>query len=547
MGAATRENLRSRAAGRLAAAVAQSLARHDTAAAVTLAERWGGTRPAGRCACNSSGARVGAGRPAEGLARLEAHGRRVQEEIGRAPGAALTALAQRLRKLAIRETDWPVPSGLPSAEGRSHGVSDEAKETARTINRLLSEAPLLERDSEWRVLADAWASVADGAGAVALVQGEHGAGTSRLIRDLGRWVAGTNGTVIRTTGLEADRSVPFSTLARLVHSAIEADGAGGTDGHWLAELARLEPAMHARFPGVPQAPATSAVDGWRIFEAFAQLLTVLVADGPVLVLLDDPPWCDEETAGLIEALVEGTRNIPVLWCAAASLGIAGRDSAGARLMRSLAGGSCVRSVRPARLSVRGILDTLGTLGDESDAPRRAAAVVQQVLDESERLPLFAIALLCELHAVGALIRTANAWAPRIADDEPLPAHLTDLDALCLPIRAQFERMAEDERQALTTIALARRPCDVELLSMVNGISRLRAAVLCNSLCASGLLAEDGNTYRCAPRIVADVMRSGIGGALRRETERAIASVLGARTVSQSSVLQESDAGVELIQ
>lgn len=313
-----------------------------------------------------------------------------------------------------------------------------------------------------------------------------------------------------------------------MHSAIEADGAGGTDGHWLAELARLEPAMHARFPGVPAAPATSPVDGWRIFEAFAQLLTVLIADGPVLVLLDDLPWCDEETAGLIQALIERTRTIPVLWCAAGSVGVAGRDSSGARLMRALAGSARVQSVRPARLGergVRGIVDALGPLDNQADTTRQVAALVQHVLAESEGLPLFAVALLRELHAVGAPDWSAKAWSPRFADDEPLPARLIDLDAVRLPIGARFERLAEDERQVLTTIALARRPCDVELLSLVNGISRLRAAMLCNSLCAGGLLAEDGNAYRCTPRLVADVVQRGAGSVVRRETERAIAAVL----------------------
>jgi DNA-binding SARP family transcriptional activator len=547
--AITREKLRARAAGRLATAVAQLLARHDTVAALAAAERWSALVPLDDApAIAAAHVFEQSGRPAEGLARLDAHGRRVQQEIGRAPGAALTTLAHRLRKLAVRETDWAAARDLaPSASVRHNGASDEAGEAARRIARLLGEAPLQERESEWHVLADAWKAARDGAGAVVLIEGEHGVGTSRLLRDLGRWVAGTGGTVIQTTGLAADRSVPFGVLARLVHSAIDADGAGGTDGHWLAELARLEPAVHARFPGAPPAPASSAVDGWRIFEALAQLLIVLVADGPVLVLLDDLPWCDEETAGLLQALIERTRNMPVLWCAAASVGVAGRDSAGVRLSRTLSGTLRARMVRPRRLGpggVRGIIDALGNLHDGPRATSRASALVERVLAESEGLPLFAVALLRELYAAGTFTVTAGTWDAKLAVSDPLPVRLADVGAVRWPIGARVERLAEDEHQVLMTIALADRACDVELLSLVNGISRLRAAVLCNSLRANGLLAEDGNAFRCSPRLVADVMRAEVGSVMRIETERAIASVLDARTGAGPSMLATAVAGAE---
>lgn len=537
----TREKLSARAAGRLATAVAQALARHDPVAALAAVERWSSLAPLDDApAIAAAHVFEQAGRPAEGLARLDAYGRRVQHEIGRAPSPAVTTLAQRLRKLTIRETDWAAarePDAL--APERRNGAPIESAEAARRVARLLGEAPLQQRESEWQMLAGAWKTAHDGAGAVVLVEGEHGAGTSRLLRDLGRWVAGTGGTVIRTTGLMPDRSVPFGVLARLVHSAIDADGAGGTDGHWLAELARLEPAVHARFPGAPRAPAASAVDGWRIFEALAQLFTVLVADGPVLVLLDDLPWCDEETAGLLRALIERTRSSPILWCAAASVGVAGRDSPGVRLSRTLAGTLRALMIRPGRLSrdgVQGIVGALGKLHGGSHAASQASALVERVLAESEGLPLFAVALLRELYQAGAFTSTTGTWDVKLAAGDPLPVRLVDVDAVRLPICARVERLAQDEHQVLMTIALANRACDVELLSLVNGISRLRAAVLCNSLLAHGLVAEDGNTFRCAPRLVADVMHAQAGSVMKTETERAIAIVLDGRTPADASML-----------
>jgi hypothetical protein len=529
-----REKLRARAAGRLAAAVAQLLARRDSSGALAAAEQWCALVPLDDAPVISvAHVLEQSGRPAEALARLEAHAQRVQQEVGRAAGAALTTLVNRLRKLTLRETDWATRGKRDAIPQERPGkFANDALEAGRIVARLLNEAPLQERESEWQALADAWQSAQGGTGAIVLVEGEHGVGTSRLLRDLGRWVSATGGTVIRASGQPADRTVPFAMLARVVHSAIDADGAGGTDGRWLAELARLDPEVHNRFPGAPPAPASSAADGWRILEALTQLSTVLTSDGPVLVLLDDVSWCDDETAGLLQALIERTRNLPMLWCAAASVGVAGRDSAGARLARTFAGPLRAHVVCPQRLGrsgVRGIIGALGQCPKGARAATRAASFAERVLAESDGIPLFTIALLCELHARGALTVIDGTWDAKLDATEPFPVSAAGVDAIRLPLEARIEQLAQDEREVLMTIALANRACDVELLSLVNGISRLRAAVLCNSLRGSGLLAEDGGAFRCTSRLVGDVVRAGTNSIMRAEAERAIATVLGARS------------------
>jgi len=530
----TREHMRARAAGRLARAVAQLLARRDPTAALAAAEQWCALAPLDdEPEIAAAHVLEQAGRAVEGLARLVAHERMVQDEIGRPPGAALGALVQRLRKRAASETDWASMHGLtPAADAQVDGVSDEARrEDARIVAQLLASAPLQERESEWRALTSAWMAASKGKGGVVLIRGEHGVGKSRLLHDLGSWVAGTGGTVLQVSGLEARRSVPFDLLARLVHAGINADGAGCIDGSWLAELARLEPDLYARFPGAPPAPTASAVGGWRVFEALAQLLAVLADENPVLVMLDDLPWCDAESTGLLQALVERTRDTAVLWCATTTAGIAGRAAPGAQLARTLARVPGAQVMEPTRITargVRGIVDALGRLDDRPDAALRASALTERVLAESEGLPLFTVALLRALYTGGVLIWTAGVWDVQLPAGDPLTIHLVDLDVLRRPVAVRVETLAEDERQILITIALAALPCDVELLSHVHGISQLRGATLCNALCESGLLVEEQHAFRCALRFTAAVVQAGVGEVIRRETIRAVAAALAAR-------------------
>ncbi|MEO7102583.1 MAG: AAA family ATPase [Gemmatimonadaceae bacterium] len=529
----TRENLRARAAGRLAAVVAQSLARRDSTAALRAADQWCALAPLDdEPAVAAAHVLDQAGRSVEALVRLEAHERMVHDDIGRPPSAALGALVQRLRKRATIETDWIAMHDIvPPANSSADGLLDEARAEPLVVARLLSRAPLQERESEWRTLTSAWTAASNGSGGVVLISGEHGAGKSRLLRDFGSWVAGTGGTVLHVAAVEARRRVPFGLLARLVHAGINADGAGCIDGSWLAELARLEPDLYARFPGAPPAPTASAVDGWRVFEALAQLLAVLSAEDPVLVMLDDLPWCDAESTGLLHALVERTRATPVLWCATTTAGIAGRDSPGAQLARSLARVQGARVVEPKRISargVRGIVDALGRLDNTAGAERRASALTECAHAESEGIPLFTVALLGALHTAGALRWSAGVWGVQIPAGESLTVRLVDLDALRRPVAARFETLAEDERQILITIALAASPCDVELLSHVHGISQLRGATLCNALCESGLLVEERNAFRCTQRLTAEVVNADVGDVIRRETVRAITGALAAR-------------------
>jgi DNA-binding SARP family transcriptional activator len=528
-----REHMRARAAGRLATSVAQSLARRDPTAALTAAEQWCALAPLDdEPAIAAAHVLEQAGRSVEALARLAAHERMVQDEIGRPPSVALGALVQRLRKRAASETDWVSVHALtPVADARGDVVSDEAREDAHIVAQLLARAPLQERESEWRTLTSAWTAASRGKGGVVLIRGEQGVGKSRLLRDLGSWVAGTGGTVLHVPGLEARRSVPFDLLARLVHAGINADGAGCIDGSWLAELARLEPDLYARFPGAPPAPTASVVGGWRVFEALAQLLAVLADENPVLVMLDDLPWCDAESAGLLQALVERTLDTPVFWCVTTAAGIARRDAPGAQLARTLARVRGAQVVEPTRISVRGvrgIVEALGRLDDRPGAALRASALSERALAESEGLPLFTVALLRALHIAGVLTWAAGVWDVQLSADAPLTIHLVDLDVLRRPVTAHVETLAEDERQILITIALAALPCDVELLSHVHGISQLRGATLCNALCESGLLIEEQNAFRCALRFTAAVVQAGVGEVIRRETLRAIAAALGAR-------------------
>ncbi len=72
---------------------------------------------------------------------------------------------------------------------------------------------------------------------------------------------------------------------------------------WLAELARLLPELHERYPDLTRVVEDASVARNHLFEAVARLLTVLAARTPLILFLDDLHWADTATLDLLHYLV----------------------------------------------------------------------------------------------------------------------------------------------------------------------------------------------------------------------------------------------------
>ncbi|HAT46742.1 MAG TPA: 6-hydroxy-D-nicotine oxidase, partial [Ktedonobacter sp.] len=74
------------------------------------------------------------------------------------------------------------------------------------------------------------------------------------------------------------------------------------DPAWITEIARLVPEVLAKRPELPRpAPMTEGWQRQHFFEALAH--AVLNARQPLLLLLDDLQWCDNETLEWVHYLL----------------------------------------------------------------------------------------------------------------------------------------------------------------------------------------------------------------------------------------------------
>ena len=71
-------------------------------------------------------------------------------------------------------------------------------------------------------------------------------------------------------------------------------GLARLDPIWLTEVARIIPELHIEQPDLPvPAPLTDSWQRRRLYEALAR--AILAGERPVVLLLDDMQWCDQET------------------------------------------------------------------------------------------------------------------------------------------------------------------------------------------------------------------------------------------------------------
>jgi DNA-binding CsgD family transcriptional regulator/tetratricopeptide (TPR) repeat protein len=170
---------------------------------------------------------------------------------------------------------------------------------------------LLGRDSERGAIARLVATAKLGVGGALVLLGEPGVGKSALLEDtlasLGEM------RVLRATGLEAERHIPFAGLLQLVRPA-------------LGDLDRLSPPQAAALSGALALSEAGAASGDRlaIGAAVLSLVTGYAEQGPVALVLDDLHLLDLPSA---EAVVFAARRLvadPVVLLAAARTGEAER-------------------------------------------------------------------------------------------------------------------------------------------------------------------------------------------------------------------------------
>jgi class 3 adenylate cyclase/tetratricopeptide (TPR) repeat protein len=185
--------------------------------------------------------------------------------------------------------------------------------------------PLVGRLPELRELRQQLQELSRGRGRLSAIVGEHGVGKSRLLaeaRELGaelglRWVEATAPSHAQGLSYRLVREI----LARLLD--LRTDGSDARVVEALGErLERLGLSdLAAPFGLVMGVEADTALPAgltaqqlqWRVLDAARRLLSVLLADRPLVLVLDALQWADPSSIELLVELMDLTDEAPIMF------------------------------------------------------------------------------------------------------------------------------------------------------------------------------------------------------------------------------------------
>jgi len=249
-----------------------------------------------------------------------------------------------LRYQGAQAADWP----------------DEEKLTVPLNFKL----PLAGRERDWERLTE---HIGRDEATFTLVTSEGGGGRSRFVDEAGEWAAGNGRLVLKGKVLERGGQPlkVFHDIARRIFGVTaDAFGSRGMMARVIDRIAPLvgeDPALVGFF--------SSFLRGARITESQARmrgyvwfrLLAALAREKPVVLLLTDMQWGDEESLDLLESLIRRAREdaVPITFIASSLL--SDRDEGTQRRISSLVERTATLSAEPGLV----LRIDLGPLGKDA--------------------------------------------------------------------------------------------------------------------------------------------------------------------------------------
>ncbi len=408
-----------------------------------------------------------AGDRAGALALYDEFVARLKRELGAAPDAETSALAERVRL----ERSWRLPKAVREA-GRASGSR---------------RAPLVGRALELERLTDAWSACrARRRATVAVIEGDAGSGKTRLAEELVARTRLEGAVVAAVRAVAADQNDVWSGVFGIARGGLlEAPGVAGASPDALAQL---------------RGTALPAVPG----RALAAVLRAVADEQPVVVFVDDAHWLDRESMLALGAVIRDLEHSPVAFLLTVALHPSDPelDDVRARIGRELAG-TAVQLGGFGTDEVR----ALGRWALPSYGDEQLDRLARRVLADSAGIPLLVVALL---HAVAAGFEPSDAqqpW-PRPAEtfEQTLPGELPD--NVVAAIRVNFRRLSADAQHVLVgTAVLGGRGGRVAgaRLGRAAGVVGEALAQALDELEWQGWLAAERRGYLFVARIVRDVI------------------------------------------
>ncbi|WP_217142358.1 AAA family ATPase [Streptomyces sp. AC627_RSS907] len=366
----------------------------------------------------------------------------------------------------------------------------------------VASASLWERDEEIATLTravDTLCADRSSTGTLLVASGEAGLGKTALLAETRRIAEARGCAVWSARSGETLRSVPFNVVRQLLQPALVSmlpEEAREYLGDWY-DIAG--PALGIADPGERQADPQGVCDG-----LVAVVRRLARREWPLVLLLDDVHWADQETLRWLAALADRLDETSVLVVVARRPGDVTGDSA-RHLDAAAALGRPLAPLNPLTPDATAGL-TRATVGHHADA-----AFCREVWAVTGGNPYETVELLAKVHD---------------SELEPVEAHAAELRALNRSARgggllARLEQLGVDATRFAWAAAILGGGITVDMVARLSTLDRAAAARCAELLCGARILTTPdpaagqpatGELEFVHPLIATDVYNS-IPGAL----------------------------------
>ena len=211
----------------------------------------------------------------------------LRRELQVEPGQATKDLYQRVLRMEVEPVE-PAEQESP--------VEPPAPAEQEPLSRPpLAAAPsLVGRQREWAVLHQAWQAATTRGPGFVFITGEAGIGKSRLAEELAHRATQLGATTTTTRSYAVEGRLSLAPVIEWLRSPALRPHIARLETVWLTEVARILPELLTEYPDLPHyAPMNEYGQRQRFFQALA--LAVLSAPQPLLLVIDDLQWCDQDT------------------------------------------------------------------------------------------------------------------------------------------------------------------------------------------------------------------------------------------------------------
>ncbi|MCF6277126.1 MAG: AAA family ATPase [Anaerolineales bacterium] len=408
------------------------------------------------------------------------------DEMGLEPEVETIALVEEI----ARQSPEIISPYLPKSSSLRKPITLQSQQPV--------DITLIGRDTERDDLLQYVEGIFQNKGGIVLIEGEAGIGKTRLLREIAQDAEWRNAQPLWGQCLEYEAAMPFAPFVTAIDQGLSPlrvrQLSSVVDLLWLQVLKPLLKKVAQTLPELAPPPALKPEqERARMLEAMANFLMGWAAITPLLLILEDLHWADQDTLSLLSVLQNHLGDSRMLLVGA----YRGEDARASTTVWEQ-----MQALDRAGLRRRLVLDNLDQattgklirrcLGLSEPAP----VFEQRIYKETNGNPLFVLETLRTLQDEGFLVQNEDGiwqtpWDDETADyaELPLPPMVEQL------IARRLDRLSQESRQILDAAVVLGFHVDFLTLTAVCDLETERLFKPIEDLITRHLWEETAEGYR----------------------------------------------------